>query len=354
MDKKERFLELLQAYREGTLAVSLQEELFTLITSRQYDDLLQDMIDQDLKNIPAEQLSTLPPHISQDIMRNILHAEKHTAAVLPARRLPWWKTLAAAAAFLAIGLTTYFLFIREAAEKTFAHVIPGNIQLLSNPSDTVLPLRLTDGSTVRLQPKSSLHYPLQFSDTSREVYLEGSAFFDVTPDRQKPFLVYSNRIVTRVLGTSFYINTKTASGKEEISVKTGKVLVSSNEKISLKGPSIIVTPNQKAIYEPERGIFEATLVETPRPILREAAPIPVITALSFTYDQVKLEKVFRDLSDVYGIEIIPENSNLLQCRFTGDVSDEDLFTKLKIICLTTRSNYEVQGTRILIQGKGCD
>lgn len=354
MHKKERFLELLSSYREGTLPVSLQDELFTMIASRQYDGLLEDLIDQDLKNVPADQLSILPPHISQDMMRNILHAEKHTAAVLPVRRLPWWKTLSAAAAVLVLGLSAYFLLFREAPEKTFAAFIPGNIQLISNPADTVLPVRLADGSQVSLQPKSTLHYPIQFSDTSREVYLEGSAFFDVTPDRLKPFLVYSNRIVTRVLGTSFYIDTRTASGKEEVSVKSGKVLVFSNEKMSLKGPSIIVTPNQKAIYEPDRGIFEATLVEMPKPILKEVANMPLAPIQSFTYDQVRLEKVFKDLSDVYGIEIIPENSNLLHCRFTGDVSDEDLFTKLKIICLTTRSTYEVQGTRILIQGKGCD
>ena len=196
-------------------------------------------------------------------------------------------------------------------------------------------------------------------DGKREVYLEGEAFFQITKNPQKPFLVYYNNIVTKVLGTSFTINTNPQTGNVEVVVKTGRVQVSENKKL-MKGDelnAVIVTPNQKAIYKTEARLFETILVENPQLIADDehtSIKTPLNHKENFVYDQEKLLNVFKQLEQRYGIEIITENATLNNCVFTGDVSDQDLYTKLKIICLTTNSSYEINGTKILIKGKGCD
>ncbi|MGB3006133.1 MAG: FecR family protein [Chitinophagaceae bacterium] len=359
MNKKEHFNQLLQLYVEGSISISEQDELFRLLASHQYDSLLEQHIENNLKENYNGKLADLPPHISQEIARNILAAEKRNTELMPVKRtFKLWHWAAAASVLLVISVAYYFLSFNK-KEISFTAAIPANNVQNKNTSDSIQLIVLSDGSKITLQPNSILHYPEKFSDSSREVYLEGKAFFEVTRNPQKPFLVYSKHIITRVLGTSFFINTETASGNEEVSVRTGKVQVSENTNMQAGSKQlipVIITPNQKAIYEPEKRLFETTIVEKPQPLIKEAheneSPASVITR--FVYEQENLAIVFRQLERAYGIEIIPENPNLNNCVFTGDIADEDLFTILKQICLATKSTFEINGTKVLIKGDGCN
>ncbi|MBS1654030.1 MAG: DUF4974 domain-containing protein, partial [Bacteroidetes bacterium] len=97
--------------------------------------------------------------------------------------------------------------------------------------------------------------------------------------------------------------------------------------------------------------------DKPQPLVKEKSgkdTLLITSHFRFNYEQEKLENIFDQLEATYGIEIIPENPNLNNCVFTGDLSGEDLFTKLKILCLTTQSSYEINGTRVLMKGHGCE
>jgi len=359
MDRVNRFYYLLHLYREGTISAAEQDELFALITTRQHDNILKEQVEQDLKNGFNGPKANLPPHISQEIIRNILSAEKKTSEIIPIKK-PFriWRWVAAASVLI-IGFTSYFLMNRN-EKNTVARMAPVHSYTIRNVTDTTQLILLSDGSRVSLESNSTFYYPPEFSDTTRDVYLEGKAFFEVTHNPQKPFLVHSTHIVTKVLGTSFFIDTHTLAGNEEVSVRTGRVQVSENINTGMNRrleSVVIISPNQKAIYETEKRLFVTTLVEKPQPIVNEknfrdslaGTPLP-----GFNYDQEKLEHIFNQLENTYGVEIIPENPNLENCLFTGDLSGEDLFTKLKILCLATQSSYEINGTRILMKGRGCE
>ena len=88
-------------------------------------------------------------------------------------------------------------------------------------------MTLHDGSTVILEPGGEVRYNEKFLNT-REVYLSGDAFFEVTKDASRPFLVYANEITTKVLGTSFRIKAKQGEKEIVVAVKTGKVSVMAN------------------------------------------------------------------------------------------------------------------------------
>lgn len=362
MPEKERINYLLSLYVSGALSAEQHDELFELISTHQYDDLLGEHILQDLKEGDISQGADLPPHIAQEIIRNIYAAERISTGLLPSatRRFIGWKWMAAASVLFLVILVPLFLVFNQKSDKdSFVSLIPNNTIVQTNPTAHPKAISLADGSVITLAPHSTIHFPKQFSGDKREVYLEGEAFFQVTKKPKQPFLVYYNDIVTKVLGTSFTINTNSKTGNIEVSVRTGRVQVYENEKLSEdKRPdvAVIVTPNQKAIYKKESRLFETTLIDEPQAITDESGNRDSAASKypHFVFDQEKLQDVFKQIENSYGIEILVENTAINDCVFTGDVFANDLYAKLNIICLTINASYEINGTRILIKGKGCN
>ena len=363
MNKKDRFSFLLQQYVSGIISTDEHDELFGLLSTHEYDTLLEDYIQNDLKENYSGKNADLPPHIAQEIIRNIFNAEKNTAKILPIKKpvLHTWRMVAAAAVII-IAFSVYLFTYSDnkISKQSFAEFIPGNTIIQKNISQSKQVVVLSDGSTITLNSHSTLHYPKIFSADKREIYLEGEAFFQVAKNPQKPFLVYYNNIVTKVLGTSFSINTNLKTGNVEVAVKTGRVQVYENDKLvkaDAGSKAVIITPNQKAIYKIENRTFETTLVEKPLPVSEnehnDNNPLNG-KQQSFIYDQEKLLNVFNEIEARFKIDIVIENANLNNCVFTGDLSGDDLFKMLTVISLTTNSSYEINGTKILIKGKGCN
>lgn len=357
MSQTNRFTHLLELYISGHISADEHAELFELLSTHKYDDLLTKSIHKDLAKDSAWLAADLPPHVAEDMVRNIFNAEKNTSKILPLRQAKSYKRwLVAASILLIAGISGYFILAENKSQRfnhSFRALIPANPVIHENDESKEQVIVLEDGSKVTLQPHSTLHYAQPFRADKREVFLEGEAFFEVTKNPSKPFLVYYNNIVTRVLGTSFRVNTNAQTGDIEVAVKSGKVQVYENESL-LKdriNKAIILTPNQKLVYKPDNRLFETLLVEKPEPLIDESIRGEI--AGPYVYDQEKLVNVFSHLELTYGIEIVLDNPNLNNCVFTGDVSSQDLYTKLKIICLTTNASYEINGTKILIKGKGC-
>ncbi len=124
--------------------------------------------------------------------------------------------------------------------------VPGGVR-----SKTTLP----DGTVVWLNSSSTLRYPLFFDGNSRNVELIGEAFFEVKPDRKKPFMIRSNEIQVRVVGTSFNFRHYTEDSHAVLAVETGKVSLSHGS----SGP-VVVSANQYVKVDNSTGklnIFEA-------------------------------------------------------------------------------------------------
>ena len=118
---------------------------------------------------------------------------------------------------------------------TYNELIDGNNDGLveqTNNSTISQVITLSDGSSVILQPNSKLSYPKIFTGNERKVYLSGEGFFEISKNRKKPFFVYANEIVTKVVGTSFRVKAYPDQPDVEVIVRTGKVKVKSNELIT--------------------------------------------------------------------------------------------------------------------------
>jgi transmembrane sensor len=104
---------------------------------------------------------------------------------------------------------------------------------------------LPDGSKVWVNKESSLTYPVSFSNKERNVSLVGQAYFEVMHDARHPFLVKSEAISVRVLGTSFDVNTKTSDNSIETTLVNGKVSI--EDKIGKE--MLQLSPGQLARYD---------------------------------------------------------------------------------------------------------
>ncbi|SDD46558.1 FecR family protein [Dyadobacter soli] len=212
-----------------------------------------------------------------------------------------------------------------------------------NDSPDVLPVTLDDSSVVELRPGSSLRYPKRFEGAKREVVLKGNGFFSIRKNPEKPFYVHSGGVTTRVLGTSFHVSTAANGGQTKVEVVTGLVSVYS-ERGSEEAVDMLVSPNHTATFDRNSGKFSAGLAERPR--LLNAG-------VSFQFRNASLAQVAQHMHEAWGVSVEAENSQILNCPLTADLSGQPLFTQLDIICAALGAKYKVRGSTIRISGPGC-
>lgn len=357
MLNRERFLSLLDKYVANEIAPEERSELFTAIASGQYDEWLARDIDRKMQAADTEG-ANLPPHRSAEILHKIISSEKQNLLLLPrpslrSRMIRW-----AAAATIAgiIAVSAWLIMAPGGRPAVSSPAVAKNLVTKTNTSAAPQRIALEDGSFITLQPGSAVHYPSHFLPAKREVFLEGEAFFEVSKDPSRPFYVFNGNIVTHVLGTSFTVKMNRATKQVEVSVRTGRVEVYENSSdpgaAAQKNNGVILLPNQKVVYDEQVRQFVPSLVDQPLPVAGETGGNPAI--VNKVFEETPLKEVLPYLEKSYGIEIVVENENLYKCLFTGDISQQDLYTRLDVVCQATGASYEIKGTRILIKGNGCN
>jgi transmembrane sensor len=259
-----------------------------------------------------------------------------------------------AAAVLIVGAFLSWHIYDSATLSPFEKQVVGK-SLVEKTNKTALKqtVQLEDGSVVILEPKSRLSLPVHFLADKREVYLSGEAYFKVAKDIKRPFLVYSNKLVTRVLGTSFIVKAAPDAKENIVEVREGKVSVfrkddyeSITSKIQHTSKGIVLTPNQKIVFEEDLGMTKS-LSDSPGILPNNKV------AVRFDYTNTPVNQILQDLRDAYQVDIIYDADLLSDCPLTATLSNLPLLKKLNIICEAIEAKYEVLDGRIIIYGKSC-
>lgn len=258
-----------------------------------------------------------------------------------------------AAMLVGFALAFGFLFFYSKQKRPDFNVAFKEEQTIriQNKSNLPKPIYLQDGSYVLLKSGSALTYPKNFAVKKREVYLTGEGYFLISKNAARPFLVYNNNTITRVVGTSFIIKTVDKTHQTEVSVQTGRVIVTENVKENVintvlnKSAEVVLTPNQKTIYSADEQRFTTTLVAAPLPLLKHNQ---VLNKNSFIFNETPVSTVLEALEKTYGIEIIAANE-VKEFTFTGDINEMALYSKLDLICQSVHATYQVVGTKIYIK-----
>ncbi len=275
----------------------------------------------------------------QRVRLNIERKIKPVQLYTPPRWV-WYASSMAAMLLIIIGLSFYF---NPKTDHNFSH-IKSDIPLsdwakYENSSAKILKISLPDGSLVWLQPKTQLSYN-QSDRVYRQVNLKGEAFFDVKRDETRPFLIYSGKMTTKVLGTSFNVKAYPETEKFEVSVVTGKVSVMNESE-----KEVFVTPKQQVVLETHSDVLIINELPKDKTFYWELA--------SLTFDNSSMQNVVDNIENNFNVKI-HLNPKLKNCRLSGNFDQEHLSTILEIICKSIDAEYVMDGEEIYLKGEGCD
>jgi transmembrane sensor len=142
-----------------------------------------------------------------------LPTQNESPKILRSGHSSWMRIAASIILIVGVGLAAYWLVTRNAEP----------IEIVAQTDQHVLVDTLPDGSVITLNKRSAITYPSKFKGNTRTIVLKGEAFFNVAPDKKKPFIISVNDVQVTVVGTSF--NIKSDNGNTEVVVETGIVQV---------------------------------------------------------------------------------------------------------------------------------
>lgn len=266
----------------------------------------------------------------------------------------YWQIAAMITLFLGIGASFLWKYASSVQpERTpVSSISPTDQDWIEevNRTNREIKIHLNDGSTVSLSKDSRLRYPREFDSSQRVVHLVGEAFFDVRKNPNRPFIVFADETVTKVLGTSFRIKAYAKAPKVFVEVRTGRVSVFAKKDfegstLNYEKKGLILSPNQQAVFNRELAHLDKTLVEVPVLLVEPSQKI------SFEFNNTPIKDIFSILEKAYGLEIIYDPELAEGRSLTVSMEDESLFEKLDIICRTLGLSYSLVDAQIIIENK---
>lgn len=273
-----------------------------------------------------------------------------------------WGWLAVAASIIAVaGASWWWVQTGSARQPSVASqpiTTPTDVALVEKINTTTKPqlVTLPDGSSIILHKGSQVKFARQFDSTKRAVYLVGEAYFEVTKDASRPFFVYANELVTKVLGTSFQVRAYADDKDVVVTVRSGRVAVftktDEDQQQKIDSPAlegVVLTRNQQIVFARQ----EVRLLKS-----KEISPTIVPQTFPFNpsvfvFDATPVSEVFDQLAKAYGVTISYDKEALRTCRLTTDLADAPLSEKMMIICKSIEASYKITGSQIVVSGQGC-
>ncbi|EHQ26386.1 FecR family protein [Mucilaginibacter paludis] len=282
----------------------------------------------------------------QEMFQNIHQRLNKLPDTVEVRRFNWKRYAAVAAMLTAIVSVSIWFFNRNSQSENLAynnyHTKRGNLSKII----------LSDGTLVWLNADSKFRCPQSFDGaTTREVYLEGEAYFEVAKDKKHPFLVHTRNLTTKVLGTKFNVNAYDSNKAIEVTLLEGKVMLTTGNAGIIKNKkqdTLYLKPNEKAYFNGDRAMVKiltqrptalapqikdsganisATVKASYRPLLKIPVENAAISASwrvgHLVFDNEPLQNVIASLSRKYDVSINAKQS-LLNFPVSLNLADEPL------------------------------
>jgi len=197
-------------------------------------------------------------------------------------------------------------------------------------------ITLPDGSQVWVNSDSRLSYGSRFNRKERVLSLKGEAYFEVARDEKRPFIVETNDLAVRALGTSFNVK----SYEEENHVST--ILMTGKVEVSTKEDRVILDPSERVIYDKQTGLMTKTSVENAHNFVNWKFN-------TLTFNGETFENIVYTLERYYNTRIVFESESLKKYRFTGTPGNTSLESILHIFSLTSPLSYQVKDSVIILR-----
>lgn len=199
-------------------------------------------------------------------------------------------------------------------------------------------ITLSDGTNVWINAETTLKYMSRFDGDQRVVELDGEAYFEVSKDADKPFIVRTNGMDIRVLGTAFNVNSYNENPNIVTTLVEGRVRVYDP---TINKP-IEMTAGMQSVYDRKSHDIKSHAVDT-----------DVFTAWKngvFMYDNTPLEEIMMQMCRWYNINVTFEDNTSKNLRFSGEFKRFNNFEDImKFMNLTTRVSVRSESNNIYIK-----
>ena len=227
--------------------------------------------------------------------------------------MSWWEWAQRIAAILSIPLLLGCLWLYY--EKDDVKQAVQMIEVKTNPGMTTS-IVLPDSTMVCLNSESVLRYPSHFEEATRRVELEGEAFFDVTSNKEKRFIVkMGGQSQIEVYGTSFNVEAYAKDNRISTTLIEGTIGFIYKDKDG-KAKKIGLKPHQKLVYE--LSSFRTQLYTTSGETETSWKDGKII------FNNTSMDEVLRMLSKRFNVEFVISNKNLKDYAFTGTFTQQRL------------------------------
>ena len=265
-----------------------------------------------------------------DLFEDIVE-KSHQA--LPKKNIFQWRGWHKSAAILFLAFSSiytlyFFNSVNEEIEQT-EHAITW--VTFDNPAGQKYKFKLPDGTIVHLNSESSIEYPEKFDSVSRVVRMKGEAFFDVSRDTLRPFIIETKTHDVRVLGTSFNLK----NGENfELALVEGKVQVE-----GVAGDTITLFPNEMLIKDNQGRVTKTSF--DPLEVLGWKDQYLVFNDNSF-------EQVVNKLESWFGVKIVSELTLESNWSYSGRYHNKSLNHVLDGISISSEFKYVIDHKTVTI------
>ncbi len=252
---------------------------------------------------------------------------------LPVKNLLSYRWIGYAAACLLILSLSIFLYKRKQMSSDIT--IQSEFVQQNVPMGRYMNVLLADHTQVKLGPKSILEYPKQFSGKERKVKLNGEAYFKVSHNENKPFVIQTGDLSIKVLGTSFNVHAFAEDEVSKVALFTGKVEIASgamNQQIK---------PGQAIIYDRRKGTFTVEEFD----LVKEKDNMDGI----LHFEQASYVEIAKQLNRKYGLAY-QERADI-QLVYSGTIAHEPLEQVLEKLTLTTPYHFSVKSNKLIVRKK---
>jgi hypothetical protein len=163
--------------------------------------------------------------------------------------------------------------------------------------------------------------------------------------------VYTNQVVTKVLGTTFTVKALREEKSITVAVRTGKVSVYTHRDRDAKNADeaegIILTPNQQIVYNKEGNSIARMIVDSPQKIIHEEE------VKRMRLEDASASEILAAIEKVYGVDIVYDEQVFASCILTTSLSDGDLYNRMEAICQAIDATFRIEENTIVVTGTGC-
>ena len=198
-------------------------------------------------------------------------------------------------------------------------------------------ITLYDGTKVWLNSGTKFRYPVAFSSKTRDVYIEGEAFFDVAKNKNHPFLVYAGQLKVEVLGTLFNVCAYPDDDEIMATLEEGSI----NAINTVDGKSVIIKPGEQLILNCATNLLNQQKVNT------ELYTSWKENLLKF--ENAPFDEVIKKMERWYDVKINVDAKINTNERYTMTIKTESLREMLQLVSLTTKIKYEIEENMVVLK-----